>query len=89
MKVSHVSFTIVLDMALYSASVLERETVGYFFAHQEMRLLPRNVQYPVVEHLVVEKPPQSASEKAQRSSVEWEVKFNPVSIVPLTYLKMR
>jgi hypothetical protein len=89
MKVSHVSFTVVLDMALYSASVLERETVGYFFAHQEMRLLLRNVQYPVVERLVIEQPPQSASKKAQRSSVEWEVKFNPVSIVPLTYLKMR
>jgi hypothetical protein len=25
----------------YSASVLDRATVGYFFAHHEIRLLPR------------------------------------------------
>jgi hypothetical protein len=89
MKVSHVSYVVVCAIALYSASVLKRETVGCFFAHHEMRLLPRNVQYPIVERLVVEQPAQSASEKAQRSSVEWEVKFKPVSIVPLIYLKMR
>jgi hypothetical protein len=53
-----------------------------------MRFPPRNVQYPVVEHLVVGHPAQSVSEKAQRLSVVLIVKYKLKSIVPLIYLKI-
>lgn len=39
--------------ARYSASVEERDTVGWRFADQEIILHPRNVQNPVVDLLVV------------------------------------
>ena len=44
MKASHVSSAVVLAIARYSASVLDREIVCYFFAHYEIRFPPRNVQ---------------------------------------------
>lgn len=33
----------------YSGSMLERETIFYFFADHEMQLLPKKVQKPIVE----------------------------------------
>ena len=42
-----------------------------------MRLLPKNMQYPVVG-----KPAQFVYEKAQRSSVLCEVKYRPMLMVP-------
>jgi hypothetical protein len=55
-KVNHVSSTAVLSIAQYSASVLERDTMCCFFAHQEMMFLQKKkkkTQYPMVERLVV------------------------------------
>jgi hypothetical protein len=53
--------------ALYSDSVLERETVACFLALQEMRLPPKNIAYPPVDQWSSTLPAQSASEKADRS----------------------
>lgn len=53
------------------------------FAHHEMRFPPRNVQYPVVERLVVGHLTQSALERAQGSFLYWPVvKCKPMFIVP-------
>ena len=38
-----------LAIALYSASVIELATVGYFFELKEIRLLPRNTRKPPVD----------------------------------------
>jgi len=40
---SQASLTIVLAIARYSASVLEQEIVCFFFAHQDMKLLPKKM----------------------------------------------
>jgi hypothetical protein len=49
-------------MALYFASLLERDTVFYFLAHQEMRLGPKNTSKPPVDFRSSMHPTQSASE---------------------------
>ena len=43
-------------MKRYSALALGRDTVDCFLALQEMQLLPRNVQNPVVDHQLIEQP---------------------------------
>ena len=50
-----------LATPLYSASALDRETVGCRLADQEIRLSPKKTQKPDVERLVVGQPAQSAS----------------------------
>jgi hypothetical protein len=49
----HITSTVVLDRALYSASVLDLEMVGCFLALQETRFGPRNTVSPAVifDHL--------------------------------------
>ena len=84
-KINHVSSAVVLDIALYSTSVLEHDTICCFFAHQEMMFLPIKTQYPVVEHLVVRHLAQSSSEKAKRSSEVLAEKCRPMLSVPFTY----
>lgn len=43
-NVSQVNSAAVLAIARYSASVLEREIVDCFLAHQEIMFYPKNVQ---------------------------------------------
>ena len=49
---------------LYSATVLDLETVAYFVALQEIRLGPKKIAKPHVEHRSSKSPAQSTSEKA-------------------------
>jgi hypothetical protein len=53
---------VVFVNALYSTSVLDRDTVSCFFAFQEMRLFPRNIANPPVDLLSSTLHAQSASE---------------------------
>ena len=43
-------------MEQYSVLALDRDIVDCFLALQEMQLLPRNVQNPVVDHQLIEQP---------------------------------
>jgi len=54
-------------MDLYSASVLDLDTVACFLALQDMRLDPKNTPKPPLDLLSSEQPAQSASEKALTS----------------------
>jgi hypothetical protein len=54
---------VALAIALYSASVLDLETVGCLRALQEMRLLPIKIANPPVDRLSSTSLAQSASEK--------------------------
>jgi hypothetical protein len=49
---------------LYSVSVLDLDTVAYFFACQEIRLDPKNTAKSPLDFLSSMHPAQSASEKA-------------------------
>lgn len=62
-KMSQFNSTVVDAIARYSALILERATVGCFFVLQEMKLQPRNVQYPIVDLREVRQPALSALEK--------------------------
>jgi hypothetical protein len=52
---------------LYSASILDLETVACFRALKETRFGPMNIAKPPVERLSSRHPAQSASEKALKS----------------------
>ena len=53
-------------IARYSASILDRATVGCFLADQDTQLGPKKVQNHVVDLLVRGQPPQSESENAYK-----------------------
>jgi hypothetical protein len=74
--------------ALYSASVVDLETVGCFIALQETRLEPRNIAKPPVDLLSSKHPAQSASENLLTSIDDDLTICNPIPMVPLTYLKI-
>jgi hypothetical protein len=69
---THIISTVALANALYSASVLDRETVACFLAIQEIRLLPRKTAKPPVDRRSSTHPAQSASENAL-TSVEFKL----------------
>jgi hypothetical protein len=56
------SSAIAFARALYSASVLDRETVAYFLELQEIRFEPRKIANPPVDLLSFGHPAQSTSE---------------------------
>jgi hypothetical protein len=67
MRIQYIS-VIVRHMERYSASILERDTTFCFLADQEIRLEPRKMPYPVVEHLSSGLLAQSASQYALKVS---------------------
>jgi hypothetical protein len=75
-------------MALYSASVLDRDTIGCFQAHHETRLFPMNTAKPPVERRSSGSLAQSESVKALTNIDEDFVIFSPYPSVCLTYLRM-
>ncbi|KAJ0485915.1 hypothetical protein HanLR1_Chr14g0536141 [Helianthus annuus] len=69
-------------MPRYSASVLDREIVGWRFEDHEMMLSPVKMQYPEVDRLESGQPPQSASEYAVRAIEDHAEMCMPNPIVP-------
>jgi hypothetical protein len=61
---THMTSAIALAKDLYSASVLDLETVACFLAVHDIRLEPRNTAKPPVDLLSSEHPAQSASKNA-------------------------
>jgi hypothetical protein len=74
---------VVFATALYSASVLDLDTVGCLRALQEIRLVPKNITYPPVDILSSIQPAWSASEKALTSNGLFLMNFNPILVLPL------
>ena len=86
---THMISAVAFANALYSASVLDLETVACFLALQDIKLGPKNTAKPPVERLSSKHPAQSESEKALISVEDDLLKFRPMLNVFFTYLTMR
>jgi hypothetical protein len=76
---------ITLAKALYSASVLDLDTVVCFLALQEIRLVPKNTTKPPVDLQSFGHPAQSASTNVLTVVELDSTKRRPSFNVPLTY----
>jgi hypothetical protein len=75
-------------IALYSASVLDLDTVLCFLALQEIRLDPRNTAKPPIDLLSLTLHVQSASENALTRVESDLLIFNPNLVECLMYLNI-
>jgi hypothetical protein len=73
---------------LYSAYVLDLDTVACFLALQEIKLGPKYTANPPIDLLSSTQPAQLASEKALTNVEDDFLKVNPRFAVPLTYLNI-
>jgi hypothetical protein len=81
----HIISTVAFASALYSASVLDLETVDYLRALHDTRFDPRKIANPPVDRLSSKQPAQSASANPLISIDDDLVMRSPRSMVPLTY----
>jgi hypothetical protein len=85
----HINSTVALARALYSASVLDLETVGYFLALQEIRLGHKKTAKPLVDLRSSRHLAQSASANALSSMEDDFLMCIPRCKVPFIYCKIR
>jgi hypothetical protein len=76
-------------MALYSASVLERDIVCYFLAFYDTKLQQKKIANPHVDLRSSEQPAQSASLNALRIDEEDSRILSPRPDVCLIYRRIR
>ena len=86
---THIISVIAFAKALYSAYVLDLDTVVCFLAHQDIRFGPKKIANPPVDRLSSRHPAQSESEKALTRVDGDLLKVRPVFRVFLIYLTMR
>ena len=86
---THMVSAVAFANALYSASVLDLETVACFLALQDIKLGPKNTAKPPVERLSSRHPAESESEKALTSAEDDLLKFRPMLNVLFTYITIR
>jgi hypothetical protein len=86
---TQINSAVAFAKALYSASVLDLETVACFLALQETKFGPTNIAKPPVERLSSRQPAQSASVKALRKVNDDLLKVIPSCKVSCTYLRIR
>ena len=84
----HIISAVAFANALYSASMLERDTMGCFQALQEIRLDPRNMANPPVDCPSSWSPTQSASKNALTRREDDLQILSPISKVCLRYLNI-
>jgi hypothetical protein len=85
----HIASATPFPKALYSASVLDLETVGCFLALHEIKFGPTKTANPLVERRSSTSPAQSASLKILTPvSLDLRIRSH-VSSVPLTYRNIR
>jgi len=84
----HITSAVAFAIALYSDSVLDRETVACFLALQETKFEPTNTANPPVERRSSMLPAQSASENALTKVDDDLCIFSPKPVHCFTYHKI-